>query len=845
MNAKSTSVCMFAARFCAYLVFLILTTGVASATTTTVAAGSGTLSFTVTGPVEISTCENHLEQVVEVVQYKFSAFSYTASSGTTTTLAGSTAYTFEEGLGGNTCPTPGGPALTWTVSPSLDEFTTIVFTPTVNTGTTTVNSVYSGYLNPKYIIMGVTYAPPGGANSSVSYADTNFVGNTTTLSSGFSQNYTFKISICGQIGGTCGMGGGGLSAASAGAMITGSESNSWTFASNTANTVTISKQTTLTDKTPGVPNVYSPVDHDYDIIWLWLNPITFFTVPSTNSLSSPSGTLFFNGFGYDWNDPLHEVDVWPIYVGYLNGDFGTFTCNGVIGTIDCQDADALARSWVTTQTFAPGQGPGITPADYPAILGADPFAKNPSYVVTLASGTNPPTTTDERFSQAGVNGVSPGTFPYKQAPPDSTTGINETYANQYVNSSAVTQGLTYTYAQGFGLEEKFGASFLWASVQYDISQNWTFTWTDSWQNIITNTTTQTDTLSITGPACPAPTAPCIPQYTEPHEFAVYQDNMYGSFMLWPNPYFSISVTPAAQTVQAGGRATYTIPTAANAGYTGNLTSFSITGLPSGATGTFSPTTGAAGITSTLTVSTTSATPAGTYPLTISATDGSSTEFACVSACSSSQPYATLVVSAVPSFSISASPSSRTIGTGSTTYTVTTTAANGFTEVVDLGVDGLPSGSSWTFGPETITGSGSSTLTITTTSSTTKGTYRLTITGTSGSLSESTTVTLIVTGATFTLSATPEGQSITAGGSAVYTVSTTAVNGFDSSVKLSVSGLPSGATAKFSPTSITGAGSSKLTITTTSSTPAGDFNLTITGTGGTLTQTTLIALEVNN
>jgi uncharacterized membrane protein len=310
-------------------------------------------------------------------------------------------------------------------------------------------------------------------------------------------------------------------------------------------------------------------------------------------------------------------------------------------------------------------------------------------------------------------------------------------------------------------------------------------------------------------------------------------------MFWPNPYFSVGpVSPATQTVVAGGRASYSLPTAANAGYTGSLTSFSVTGLPSGATASFSPSSGAVGFTSTLTVSTTSATPGGTYPLTINATDGSLTYFA----------YTTLVVSSAAGFSISVSPSSQTIGiAGGAAYAVTITATNGFTGVVTLGVDGLPSFSSATFSPETTTGSGSSKLTITTTASIAPGTYPLTFTGTSGSLTEATTATLVVTGANFILSATPEIQAINAGTSASYTVSTTVVSGFDGSVTLSVSGLPSGASAVFSPASITGAGSSTLTVSTTTSTVAGDYNLTVTGTGESpsQTQTAPITIEVND
>ncbi|HLX84210.1 MAG TPA: hypothetical protein VKR59_09945 [Terriglobales bacterium] len=712
----------------------------------------------------------------------------------------------------------------------------------------------SGYLNPKYKVMTVTYAPPGGNQySSVTYGDTDYVGNTSTNGSSFSNNFTFSISVCGATGSvTCsnaaGDPGAGMFGFGGGVAVTGSESNSWTWVSNASNSITISKQTSDLEITPGIPNVYSPVNHDYDIVRVWLNPVTLFTFVPTGS---STGNLYWNGYGYDYNDPLHETDVWPVYVGYLNGDFKKIDgspCYAIDPTCDPQDADALSRSWVTTQTFASGQGPGLTSADLANICKADPFCANPGYDVTLETGVNPPTTTDQRYTQAEFGNSSPETVPYKQAPPGSTKGETETLSEQYSTTTSQSQGGSYSYQQQFGLEEKFGVSFFWQSLTVDIKQSWTYTWMDTWQNTVTNTSTQTATATITGPPCPSPVSPCVPAFTEPHEFAVYQDNLYGTFMFWPFPYFSISETPAAQTVKAGHVTTFQIPTTANAGYTGKLTSFSVAGLPSGASAGFSPKSGTPGFTSTLTVSTGTSTPAGSYPLTIAATDGSLNYFACIpGGCPmSGEPYGTLVVTAQPTFSMTVSPNSQTIGIGAVTnYTLTTTAANGFSGVIDLNVTGLPPNSSANFVPETITGSGSSTLTITTTGNTPPGTYPLTFTGTSGSLVETATAALVVTGSNFTLSAAPEIQSINAGGNAVYTVTTTAVSGFDGVVSLTLSTLPSGASYTFNPTSITGAGSSTLTIRTSTSTAAGDYPLTITGTSGSLVQTASIELEVNN
>src|SRR5256886_14642779 len=64
------------------------------------------------------------------------------------------------------------------------------------------------------------------------------------------------------------------------------------------------------------------------------------------------------------------------------------------------------------------------------------------------------------------------------------------------------------------------------------------------------------------------------------------------------------------------------------------------------------------------------------------------------------------------------------------------------------------------------------------------------------------------------------------------------------VSFSVTGLPTGATATFTPSSVTGSGSSTLSVTTSSTTPAGSYPLTITGTSGSLSHTTTVTLVIS-
>jgi len=304
-----------------------------------------------------------------------------------------------------------------------------------------------------------------------------------------------------------------------------------------------------------------------------------------------------------------------------------------------------------------------------------------------------------------------------------------------------------------------------------------------------------------------------------------------------NPDFTLSASPASQSVTQGGSTTYTVTLSPTGGFTGSV-DLTISGLPAGATASFAPTpiTGGSG-TSTLTVTTAASTPAGSFPLTITGASGTTTHTA----------SATLVVNApiVGDFAISASPAAQTVTAGgSTSYGVTVTPSGGFTDTVAFSVTGLPAGASAGFTPASVPGSGSSTLSVVTGSTTPAGTYTLTVTGTDGSLSHSTNVTLTVNAAPvpdFTISASPTTLTVPRGSVGSYTVSVTDVNG-SSTVNLSVAGVPTRTTASFSPASLTGSGNSTLTINARNA-RKGTSTLTITGKSSTKTHSVTVTLVI--
>lgn len=92
-----------------------------------------------------------------------------------------------------------------------------------------------------------------------------------------------------------------------------------------------------------------------------------------------------------------------------------------------------------------------------------------------------------------------------------------------------------------------------------------------------------------------------------------------------------------------------------------------------------------------------------------------------------------------------------------------------------------------------------------------------------------------------VSVAPGTQEVSGCATTSYTVTVPAATGVSGTLALSVSGLPAGATASFSPASLTNAGSSTLTVHT-SSTPKGTFTLTITVSNGTLSGTTAAILK---
>ena len=208
----------------------------------------------------------------------------------------------------------------------------------------------------------------------------------------------------------------------------------------------------------------------------------------------------------------------------------------------------------------------------------------------------------------------------------------------------------------------------------------------------------------------------------------------------------------------------------------------------------------------------------------------------------------LQASAKADFSLSTSPTTSSAQQGQTaTYTVTEQKLNSFNSSVGLTAGNLPAGVAAAFSPQTLDTKTSSTLTLTVGAATSPGTYPgVTVTGSSGSLSHQLTVTLVVSAApsaTFTLGITPSSVTMLPGNTAVYSVTTSAVNGFTGPIALSLTGSPAGATTTFSPSAVPVGSTSTLQVATKNNTGGGNYTLTVTGTSGSRQQSASATLVI--
>lgn len=583
-------------------------------------------------------------------------------------------------------------------------------TPTPTPAPTPTPTPESGFVEPKYVVLTVTYAPPGSA-SSVMYSNSTMLGTSSMISSSFTNGVNVTASI------TTGFSFFGLF----GSHITTTSSAQLSQETDTSSSVAVNETTNMSTTVRGPASSAVGLDHDEDIIWVWLNPAIGLNIDST-------GTNFtWTGYAFDQNDPAGTTDIIGIPVKFLNGH----------APMPSNIADVLARRWAprTLCTSAdPACGvdgtkdPGLDATDLAAILRADPFS-NPSYVINIPSGGS--CTADGRFCRT----TNPN-LQYSPPPPGGQP-TTQAFSIQHQATATQGQGATDTRAVSIGTQGDIsGSFFVHLGAKLNVAD--TLTFTNKWNAMSSNQVGQTASATITGPTS-------ADNYTGPVEFDIFQDNIYGTFMFGfiPEPTFSLFASPSSQSVVQGNCTSYTASVSALVSGFSSTVNLSLgSALPANATASFSPASVTGAGSSTLTVCTAASTPVGTSSLTINATSGIEVHTTSVS----------LTVNAptppqTADFTLTAPTTARSVTEGaSAAYTITVSPMNGFTGTVALSVDPASIPETATFSPASIAGSGSSTLTVFTASGD-AGTYVIPVTGVSGNISHTINVTLTVKSST--------------------------------------------------------------------------------------------------
>jgi len=495
-----------------------------------VTGGSGSVSYLYTATLRTCYQKSNPKVTHSYYTYYYNSFSYVASNGTimpypsyvTVNVQGMTNPPVE-----STCPKrsvsgrgatlfEGGYGSAYAVAVAIASSSSLGFTATYYTGT-------SGYINPKYMVVGVIYSPPGSL-STVSYANSSLTSSTTSVMASLTNSSTTTSSS--QVGGTFLFGYlEGTQKTTQSSTVT--QQNQGT----TAVTVTYTKSKSLTVAGPGpVPTGdYQGVNHDLDRIEVWLNPVLLFTEFTINGTNS----FIWYGYGFSELDTVAPVHIVEVEVGCLNGDYAA--------TSGCKSELALLqRPWAANENWPTGQGPGLTSTDLSNILKADPFGQC-RFTTAIGSSTCPVPAPGFILLPPQYT-VTPYSFQYNQAVPgEQPAPVTFTYS--MTNATTTSQQGTTTVAQTYGFESSLKGTKYLSDFQQTVgsSQTLTYAYQQNSQITISSTSTAAANIQQPGPACVG--SPCNPNYPPSSAtygtaiyFDIYQDNYFGTFLFVPTQY---------------------------------------------------------------------------------------------------------------------------------------------------------------------------------------------------------------------------------------------------------------------------------------------------------------------
>jgi hypothetical protein len=260
-----------------------------------------------------------------------------------------------------------------------------------------------GRFIPKYQIIAVNYAPPGsaagGRPSSVIYGSSSTMGTTTAVGNSFKQSYNVSFTSTASI-----------------LILAAGSGLSFTFSNASGSTSTIDlKKTTSVTQTFSGPNL-DGVNHDFDQIWLWLQPHLLAAIDQNNinlTIDAPTSSV-----------------AQFLYVSQLKNP-----------------------ALISQQLMSELNSFGITTADFPQILAEDPFA--------FGDTTAPD---PSRFSKLDID------YPLDPVLPNA----NATSYN-YTVSNAMTNSVQTTSQSDYNVGVTLSATVLGQSLKSQDSWDWTVT----------------------------------------------------------------------------------------------------------------------------------------------------------------------------------------------------------------------------------------------------------------------------------------------------------------------------------------------------------------------------------
>lgn len=384
-----------------------------------------------------------------------------------------------------TSPTLTGPGYSLTITPSPNESgDELQWTGsgvlTLNTPSSLPSTPVSGFIKPKYMVVGMYYDPPG-QKSSVVYTNGFVNGTVTSSSNSYANTESLTVSLTVNVGVE-------VLDAKATDSYTAAITGQWAQTTTDSQTVTVSQTQTLGYTLPGPSASKDGIDHGEDVVWVWVNPEVSITLVQNIGVT-------VNGYFFDPTDPLQAMDVVHLTINELQNP----------ALIPQDLMDRINRIW------DPAGGP-LNSADFADIANTDPYVANASY--------DPQTDTSGRFTDTGV------TVDYT---PTDGSGQGQASSQAYnVSTSsltATTHSQSDSHSNQFTVDETLSGALFGENAKYAFKSSYTYKQTNTSSTTTNKGKNQSATATIFQPLY-------TDGYTGPTAIKIYRDEVYGTYMFY-------------------------------------------------------------------------------------------------------------------------------------------------------------------------------------------------------------------------------------------------------------------------------------------------------------------------